>query len=144
MEADAFNELLESISQAGAIRRGELMPAQPPNRADVESRVAEAQPDIVALGVRRLALFGSVRRDAAGVGSDVDFLVEFAPGEKSYDHLLDLGDLLEHSRSSGGAGHSRIPVAIPSAAHSRGRRGCPTSRVSSSGIYSPRRSSLLP
>jgi predicted nucleotidyltransferase len=95
MEADAFNELLESIRQAGAISRGELMPAQPPNRADVESRVAEAQPDIVALGVRRLALFGSVRRDAAGVGSDVDFLVEFAPGEKSYDHLLDLGDLLE-------------------------------------------------
>jgi len=95
MEADAFNELLESIRQAGPIRRGELMPAQPPTRADVESRVAAAQPHIVALGVRRLALFGSVRRDAAGVGSDVDFLVEFAPGEKSYDHLLDLGDLLE-------------------------------------------------
>jgi hypothetical protein len=95
VKAEAYNELLQSVRQAGAIRRGELMPGHPPNRADVQSRVAEAQPDILALGVRRLALFGSVRRDAAGVGSDVDFLVEFAPGEKSYDHLFELGDLLE-------------------------------------------------
>jgi hypothetical protein len=42
-----------------------------------------------------LALFGSVRRDVARPDSDVDFLVEFAPGEKSFDHLIALGDLLE-------------------------------------------------
>ena len=31
-------------------------------------------------GIRRLSLFGSVLRDDFGPGSDVDVLVEFAPG----------------------------------------------------------------
>jgi hypothetical protein len=72
------------------------MIAQAPSRADVQARLTAAQAEILGLGVRRLALFGSVRRDAARVGSDVDLLVEFSPGEKSFDHLIDLGDLLEH------------------------------------------------
>jgi predicted nucleotidyltransferase len=42
-----------------------------------------------------LALFGSVQRNAARPDSDVDVLVEFQPGEKTYDHFLALGDLLE-------------------------------------------------
>jgi predicted nucleotidyltransferase len=48
------------------------------------------------LGVRRLALFGSVARGQARADSDIDFLVEFAPGEKTFDHFMALGDLLEH------------------------------------------------
>lgn len=83
------------------------MIAQAPSRARVESQLAAAAPDIVGLGVRRLALFGSVRRDAATVGSDVDLLVEFAPGEKTFDHLLALGDLLE-----GVLGHP-VELVIP-------------------------------
>ena len=71
------------------------MIASAPSRSDVQARLTAAQPEILGLGVRRLALFGSVRRDAAHPGSDVDLLVEFAPGQKSYDHLLALGDLLE-------------------------------------------------
>ena len=64
-------------------------------RTDVVSRVAAAQAEIFSLGVRRLALFGSVQRSVARPDSDVDVLVEFQPGEKTYDHFLDLGDLLE-------------------------------------------------
>lgn len=45
--------------------------------------------------MRRLALFGSVLRNEAGSESDVDILVEFAPGAKSFDRLLALFDLLE-------------------------------------------------
>lgn len=71
------------------------MIASAPSRADVQARVVAVQPDIVGLGVRRLALFGSVRRDTARPGSDVDFFVEFAPDQKSFDHLVQLGDLLE-------------------------------------------------
>ncbi|MCE2900089.1 MAG: nucleotidyltransferase family protein [Gemmatimonas sp.] len=67
-----------------------------PTRSDVPSRLAAAQPDIFGPGVQRLALFGSVRHDAARAGSDIDSLVEFAPGQKSLDHLVELGDLLEH------------------------------------------------
>lgn len=71
------------------------MIAQAPSRSDVQARLTAAQTEILELGVRRLALFGSVRRDAARIGSDIDLLVEFAPGEKSFDHLIALGDLLE-------------------------------------------------
>ncbi|MGE0450572.1 MAG: nucleotidyltransferase family protein [Vicinamibacterales bacterium] len=54
-----------------------------------------SEPDIRALGVARLALFGSVLRDEARPDSDVDLLVQFAPGAKTYDHFLALAELLE-------------------------------------------------
>ncbi len=63
--------------------------------SDVQVRLAGAQSDIIRLGVRRLALFGSVRRDEARPDSDVDLLVEFEPDQKSLEHLVALGDLLE-------------------------------------------------
>lgn len=66
-------------------------------RTGVESRLLERHGEIVRLGVTRLALFGSVQRDAARVDSDVDFLVEFEEGSKTYDHFLRLGELLEEA-----------------------------------------------
>ena len=42
-------------------------------------------------GVRELALFGSVLRDDFGPDSDIDVLVEFAPGAEST--LIDLAGL---------------------------------------------------
>lgn len=69
--------------------------ASAPSRSDVTARLTAAQAEILRLGVRRLALFGSVQRDKARFDSDVDLLVEFAPGQKSFDHLIALGDLLE-------------------------------------------------
>jgi predicted nucleotidyltransferase len=71
------------------------MTASSPIRAEVEASRITAQAEILRLGVRRLALFGSVQRDAARADSDVDVLVEFRPGEKSFDHFVALGDLLE-------------------------------------------------
>ena len=71
------------------------MIVRPLTRSDVETQLATVQTEILGLGVRRLALFGSVQRNEARVDSDVDMLVEFAPGQKSFDRLLALGDLLE-------------------------------------------------
>lgn len=71
------------------------MPTIAPTRRDVQARIADVETAVRGLGVKRLALFGSVRRDTATPESDVDFLVEFLPGEKSLDRLLALGDLLE-------------------------------------------------
>jgi predicted nucleotidyltransferase len=48
-------------------------------------------------GTRNLRVFGSVARGEAGPASDVDFLVELAPGHTLFDlgHLqMDLQDLL--------------------------------------------------
>jgi predicted nucleotidyltransferase len=64
-------------------------------RQEATDRLQAAEREIRALGVRRLALFGSVLRGEARPDSDVDILVEFFPGSKSFDHLLRLSDLLE-------------------------------------------------
>jgi uncharacterized protein len=71
------------------------MPSILTHADDVESRVAAGRPEIFQLGVQRLALFGSVQRSEARGDSDVDVLVEFAPGQKTFDRLLALGELLE-------------------------------------------------
>ncbi len=47
------------------------------------------------MGVERLGLFGSFLRNEAHVGSDIDFLVEFAPGRKSFDNFMRLSFRLE-------------------------------------------------
>ena len=64
-------------------------------RSDVLERLQEAEEEIRGLGVHRLALFGSFARLEAGPESDVDLLVEFAPGQKSFDRFMRLCDLLE-------------------------------------------------
>ena len=76
-------------------------------RTEVEASLAGLQAEIAGLGVRRLALFGSVQRNTARVDSDVDVLVEFRPGEKSYDRFFALGELLERALGRP-AGWSRL------------------------------------
>ena len=71
------------------------MESVPLTREAVSARLAAAEPDIRALGVARLALFGSVARGAARPNSDVDLLVQFSPGQKSYGRFIALSDLLE-------------------------------------------------
>ncbi len=66
-----------------------------PDRDRTIARILAAERDIRLLGVRRLALFGSVVRNEARPGSDVDLLVEFVAGQKSFERYLDLADLLE-------------------------------------------------
>ena len=58
-------------------------------------RLTQCESEIRALGVARLALFGSVLRGQAHAGSDVDLLVQFAPGAKSYGRFFALSELLE-------------------------------------------------
>ena len=65
------------------------------NAAEATARLSACADQVRALGVVRLALFGSVLRGEASPASDVDLLVEFAPGEKSFDRFMALADLLE-------------------------------------------------
>ena len=71
------------------------MAAEMLTRELVHARIRDVEADVLSLGVRRLALFGSVQRNEARPDSDVDLLVEFAPGQKSFDRFLALCDLLE-------------------------------------------------
>ena len=65
------------------------------SRERAEEVLAASEPEIRALGVARLALFGSVLRGDARPDSDVDLLVQFSPGAKTYDRFLALSELLE-------------------------------------------------
>ena len=47
------------------------------------------------LGVQRLGLFGSFQRGEPNSESDVDLLVEFVPGGKSFDNFMAISFLLE-------------------------------------------------
>ena len=50
--------------------------------------------DLLGLGVKSLAIFGSIARNEAGPESDVDVLVEFQ-GAATFDGYLALKDYLE-------------------------------------------------
>ena len=50
---------------------------------------------VKAFGVKRLGLFGSFVRDAPHDTSDVDLIVEFASGQKTFEHFMALSFLLE-------------------------------------------------
>jgi uncharacterized protein len=50
---------------------------------------------IRSLGVHRIGLFGSQARGDAHERSDLDFLVEFERGAKTFDNYMDLKALLE-------------------------------------------------
>lgn len=65
------------------------------DKAEILQTLRAHANDLRQRGVVRLALFGSYARGTATPESDVDLLVEFAPGRKSYDAFLDLALFLE-------------------------------------------------
>lgn len=71
------------------------MPSPVSQKEDVIARLTGAEPRLRELGVRRLALFGSFARNEATAASDVDLLVEFAPGRKSFDAFMTLAFFLD-------------------------------------------------
>jgi len=57
--------------------------------------IQEHQSQIRDLGVRRLGLFGSFVRGRQDGDSDVDVLVEFEPGKKTFDNFIQIAFFLE-------------------------------------------------
>jgi uncharacterized protein len=64
-------------------------------KQDILAVLCENRALLRSLGVRRLGLFGSFVRGEQRVDSDVDFLVEFEPDQKTFDHFMNLVVLLE-------------------------------------------------
>lgn len=63
-------------------------------RAEALRVIAQHERELRELGVRSLSLFGSVARDQAATGSDIDLLVEFER-PVGYFHLFEVQDRLE-------------------------------------------------
>ena len=62
---------------------------------DIVRIMCDNSVSIKALGVKRLGLFGSCVRREHTTESDVDILVEFHPGKKTFDNFIQLSFLLE-------------------------------------------------
>jgi predicted nucleotidyltransferase len=64
-------------------------------KQDIVTVLRENRELIRGLGVKRLGLFGSFVRGEQRSESDVDLLVEFEPGKKTFDNFMALAFLLE-------------------------------------------------
>jgi predicted nucleotidyltransferase len=71
------------------------MDAPVQTKEKILSLIIEHQDRIKALGVKRLGLFGSFVREEHNALSDVDLLVEFEQGKKTFDNFIQLSFLLE-------------------------------------------------
>ncbi len=65
------------------------------HKSDVIERISGSGEQLHKYGVARIGLFGSFRRDQAGEDSDVDLLVDFETGGKSFDNFIDACFYLE-------------------------------------------------
>ena len=66
------------------------------NKASLLQQLSGRSREIKNFGVKQLGVFGSFAKDAnIRTDSDVDFLVDFEPGKKTYDNFIDLSFYLE-------------------------------------------------
>ncbi|NUM43045.1 MAG: nucleotidyltransferase domain-containing protein, partial [Leptospiraceae bacterium] len=57
-------------------------------KKDVVSIIRRHQEKIKAFGVKKLGLFGSFIRNEQNIESDIDLLVEFEEGQKTFDNFM--------------------------------------------------------
>jgi len=65
------------------------------NKQQIFQCLADNGETFMKLGVRRFGLFGSFVRGSQRSDSDIDLLVEFEPGRKSFDGFMNLSFFLE-------------------------------------------------
>ncbi len=65
------------------------------NKENIFALVGQNRTKIKSLGVKRLGLFGSFSRGEQREDSDIDVLVEFHQGKKTFDNFMQLSFLLE-------------------------------------------------
>jgi predicted nucleotidyltransferase len=64
-------------------------------KEEVLNIIKNHQKEIRDLGVKRYGLFGSFARGQTTEQSDIDILVEFEPGQKTFDNFMKLAFFLE-------------------------------------------------
>lgn len=67
----------------------------PRTKDQVLAIISEYKDELRALGVKRIGLFGSFVREEQSAESDIDLLVEFEEGQKTFDNFMQLSFLLE-------------------------------------------------
>ncbi|MFH0771682.1 MAG: nucleotidyltransferase family protein [Candidatus Omnitrophota bacterium] len=65
------------------------------NKEGILATLAGNQVKIKSFGIKRLGLFGSYAKGKQTIQSDIDLLVEFEEGKKTFDNFIQLSFLLE-------------------------------------------------
>lgn len=65
------------------------------SKKEIIQSILESKEKIRKYGVKRIGLFGSLVRNEQGEGSDIDVLVEFEKGKKTFDNYMELKFFLE-------------------------------------------------
>src|ERR1700690_4248306 len=80
---------------------------------DVRSNLETHKDIIKKFGIKRIGIFGSVARNEERPDSDIDLLLDFEPGEKTYRNFYNSSSFLESLFSR------PIDVTTPQAINSR-------------------------
>ena len=64
-------------------------------KSDIRDLIIQNKELIAGFGAKSLGLFGSFTRNDQNAKSDIDLIVEFAPGKKNYDNYINLAYFLE-------------------------------------------------
>ena len=88
--ANEGNSLAHSLLEASPVKAKIML-----NTTEILTQLQKNLPRIKAFGVKRIGLFGSYASGHQTSRSDIDILVEFEKGQKSFDHYMDLKFLLE-------------------------------------------------
>jgi hypothetical protein len=65
------------------------------SKEEIVTLLLSHRKEIETLGVKKIGLFGSFRKNMQGKQSDVDLLVEFVRGKKSFRNFISLAFFLE-------------------------------------------------
>jgi predicted nucleotidyltransferase len=65
------------------------------SKKDAIARLKGASSELRSLGVKNIGIFGSFVTGQNTEKSDIDILVDFAPGKHSFDNFMELSFLLE-------------------------------------------------
>lgn len=65
------------------------------SKEDIIQLLQNDYPSLVELGVDRCGLFGSFVKETAKENSDIDLVVSFFPGKKTFDNFMNLAFFLE-------------------------------------------------
>ena len=87
-----------------------------PNRNSVIKLIEDNLDHIKRYGIKRIGVFGSFARSAQKNRSDIDILIEFYPGKKSFDNYMELKFFLEKLL------HREVDLVIKEAIKPRIRR----------------------
>ncbi|MES0490439.1 MAG: nucleotidyltransferase family protein [Leptospirales bacterium] len=68
----------------------------PLQKEDIITKLMQNSSTIKSYGIKKIGLFGSYVKRSHNPKSDIDILIEFEEGHKSYDNFYELFEFLEH------------------------------------------------